>query len=105
MEIINTREKRRPVGQVGKPSNSNNKGTVMNTRIAIVLVCVSLRLGVPPQMPRNPVPLISWVTPPSTPPGGPDFTLGVNGSGFVAGSIVRWNGLNRATTFVSANQL
>ena len=29
----------------------------------------------------------------------------MNGSGFMAGSVVRWNGSNRPTTFVSATQL
>src|SRR5689334_7671656 len=33
------------------------------------------------------------------------FTLTVNGSGFVAGSIVNWNGSNRATTYVSGTQI
>jgi len=55
--------------------------------------------------PSNPVPLISWLTPPSTPPGGSGVTIAVYGSGFVPSSIVQWNGLERATTFVSANEL
>ncbi len=33
------------------------------------------------------------------------FTLTVNGTGFVAGSVVRWDGSARATTYVSGNQL
>jgi hypothetical protein len=37
--------------------------------------------------------------------GGVDLTLTVTGSNFVSGSVVRWNGLDRATTFVSATQL
>lgn len=37
--------------------------------------------------------------------GGPDFTLTVNGSNFVSNSVVRWEGLDRATTFVSNTQL
>ena len=32
-------------------------------------------------------------------------TKTVTGSGFVSGSVVRWNGANRTTTFVSATQL
>ena len=73
----------------------------------IFLAVVSLLLGTssPPQAPPNPVPIISWLTPPSTPPAGSALTLGVSGSGFVPGSTVLWNGLNLATTFVSANQL
>ena len=37
--------------------------------------------------------------------GDPDFTLTVNGSGFVYGSVVRWNGADRPTTLISASQL
>ncbi|MCI0400489.1 MAG: IPT/TIG domain-containing protein, partial [Gammaproteobacteria bacterium] len=33
------------------------------------------------------------------------FTLTVNGSNFINGSVVRWNGADRTTTFVSATQL
>jgi len=53
----------------------------------------------------NPVPTIASTTPAWVSSGGPAFTLTVDGSGFVAGSQVRWNGANRATTFVSATQL
>jgi hypothetical protein len=51
------------------------------------------------------VPVISSLSPVGTAVGGPAFTLTVNGSGFVASSVVRWNGANRPTTVVSANQL
>ena len=37
--------------------------------------------------------------------GGPAFTLTVNGSGFVPGSVVNWNGEERNTTFVNNSQL
>ena len=37
--------------------------------------------------------------------GGPAFTLTVNGSGFLSGATVLWNGANRTTTFVSGTQL
>jgi hypothetical protein len=53
----------------------------------------------------NPVPAISGLVPDSAQAGGPAFTLTVEGSGFVTGSVVRWNGANRPTTFVSATQL
>src|SRR5204862_8296925 len=43
--------------------------------------------------------------PDAIPPGGPRFTLTVNGTGFVSGSVVNWNGSARATTFVSSSQL
>ena len=34
-----------------------------------------------------------------------EFTLTVNGSNFVSGAVVRWNGVPRTTTFVSATQV
>lgn len=52
------------------------------------------------------VPTITNISPPSKVAGTGAFTLTVNGTGFVSGtSIVRWDGSNRATTFVSATQL
>jgi hypothetical protein len=54
---------------------------------------------------NNPVPTASSLSPTSTPAGGPAFTLTVNGTNFVGTSVVRWNGSNRTTTFVSATQL
>src|SRR5207249_3013407 len=53
----------------------------------------------------NPVPTISSLSPPSALAGGQGFNLTVNGSNFVSGSVVRWNGANRTTTFVSASQI
>src|SRR5207249_3666329 len=53
----------------------------------------------------NPVPTTTGLSPASAPAGGPGFTLTVNGSGFIPGSLVRWNGADRPTTFVSATQL
>ncbi|MBZ5705188.1 MAG: choice-of-anchor D domain-containing protein [Acidobacteriia bacterium] len=50
-----------------------------------------------------------WVSNPLVPtsaaPGGATFTLTVNGTGFVSGAIVNWNGIALATTFVSASKL
>ncbi len=37
--------------------------------------------------------------------GGPNFTLTVNGTNFVSGSTVRWNGADRTTTYVSPGRL
>ena len=53
----------------------------------------------------NPAPAITTLSPTSVIAGDPDFTLTVNGSGFVDGSVVRWNGSDRTTTFVGAGQL
>jgi len=54
----------------------------------------------------NPVPFLNNpLVPGATPPGGPAFTLTLNGAGFVANSVVNWNGSARATTFVSPTKL
>jgi hypothetical protein len=53
----------------------------------------------------NPVPVSTSLNPTSATAGGAAFTLTVNGSNFINGSVVRWNGANRTTTFVSATQL
>ena len=54
---------------------------------------------------QNPVPAITTISPTSATAGGAAFTLTVNGSNFINGSTVRWNGVARTTTFVSATQL
>jgi uncharacterized protein (DUF2141 family) len=52
------------------------------------------------------VPFINQpLVPDAVAPGGPDFTLTVNGTGFVSTSTVNWNGSALATTFVSGSQL
>jgi predicted phage baseplate assembly protein len=53
----------------------------------------------------NPVPVVTEFAPSAAPAGGPAFTLTVRGSGFLAGSEVRWDGSARPTTFVSATEL
>jgi subtilisin len=50
-------------------------------------------------------PVLGSLSPASAAIGGAAFTLTVNGSGFNAASVVRWNGADRATTFVSSAQL
>ncbi len=53
--------------------------------------------------------LVPFVNEPLVPsavaPGGPAYTLTVNGTGFVSGSTVNWNGTALATTFVDSSQL
>lgn len=54
----------------------------------------------------NPVPFINQpLVPDAIRPGGAGFSLTINGTGFVPGSIAKWNGSARATTFVSASRL
>jgi hypothetical protein len=51
------------------------------------------------------LPVVSAVSPASVTAGAASFVLTVTGSNFVSGSIVRWAGANRATTFVSSTQV
>ena len=50
-------------------------------------------------------PLLNSLTPNTTSAGSPAFTMLANGAGFVNGSVVTWNGVNRPTTFVNINRL
>ncbi len=54
----------------------------------------------------DPVPLINQpLVPPSAAPGSQGFTLTVNGTGFVSGAVVEWNGQPRSTQFISDTSL
>ncbi len=53
----------------------------------------------------NPVPVVSGVDPGSAIVGGPDLVLTVTGSNFLPSSVIQWNGVARATTFLGATQL
>ena len=54
----------------------------------------------------NPVPFINQpLSPAAMLPGGPGFTLTVNGTGFVSGAVVTWNSSARATSIVSESKL
>ncbi|MCE9557789.1 MAG: hypothetical protein K8R88_02445 [Armatimonadetes bacterium] len=53
----------------------------------------------------NPVPTLSIVSPTPIHVLSPSATLTVTGTNFVAGSVVRWNGSDRVTTFGSSTSL
>ncbi len=50
-------------------------------------------------------PVISSISPTSAEAASPSFTLVVTGTDFIKTSVVRWNGADRSTTFVSNTQL
>src|SRR5947209_5013661 len=58
---------------------------------------------------QNPVPFINNLSPVAAAPGGANFTLTVNGAGFVPGALVNWTkGASQTplvTTFVSGTKL
>ena len=72
-----------------------------------VALCALLAF-VPPLLGQtpNPVPFVNQpLVPTAVEPGGPDFTLTVNGTGFVPGATINWNDTPLATTFLSGSQL
>src|SRR5262249_14785196 len=55
---------------------------------------------------NNPIPYLQQrLVLDSAASGGAAFILTVNGTGFVSGAVVQWNGSARTTTFVNASQL
>ncbi len=55
---------------------------------------------------QNPVPYISQpLVPTAITPGGSSFALTINGTGFVPGTVVNWNGNPRPTTVVNGSQI
>jgi hypothetical protein len=54
---------------------------------------------------KNPVPVITGLSPDAVPMGAPAFALTVEGTGFVEGAAILWDGIERPTTFVNATQL
>jgi hypothetical protein len=82
------------------------RGYRHETAIAITLVLVAMLSHATPSLADNPVPIINQPLVPGTAaPGGGALTLTVNGTGFVSGSTVNWNGSPRPTTFVGSSQL
>ncbi|WP_169747156.1 IPT/TIG domain-containing protein [Edaphobacter aggregans] len=55
--------------------------------------------------PPNPVPTITSLSPATAAAGGSAFTLTVNGTNFVSGATVQWDGAARTTTVVSPTQV
>src|SRR5690242_7552695 len=77
-------------------------GFVALFSVVVLLTCLELSAAAQ----TNPAPLVNQpLVPASIAPGGPGFALIVNGSGFVSGSEVNWNGTSRPTSFVSSSQL
>jgi uncharacterized protein (TIGR03437 family) len=50
-------------------------------------------------------PAITSLAPGSVNPGGTAFSLTVTGSNFTSGTVIRWNGQSRSTTFVDASHV
>ncbi len=54
---------------------------------------------------NNPVPSLTGLSPASLTKGSPGITLTASGSNFVQGSVVRFNGVDAPTTYISSSQL
>ncbi|MGA8765187.1 MAG: FG-GAP-like repeat-containing protein [Candidatus Sulfotelmatobacter sp.] len=73
---------------------------------AAVLISLALFFSSASFAQSNPVPQIDLpLVPTSAAPRGPSFVLTINGTGFVSGAAVKWNGKTLATKFVSQTQL
>jgi YVTN family beta-propeller protein len=95
------------VTDAGDDSNGDTV-SVINTKTNAVTATITV--GRVPEgvagMQVFPIPLINQpLLPDTTPATGSEFTLKVNGTGFVPGSIVNWNGTALATAFVNGGQL
>ena len=53
----------------------------------------------------NPLPTLNTIVPASAASGGGPLTVTINGSNFISGAVVYFNGMDRATSFISPNQL
>jgi len=86
------------------------EGSILHRRNSvfplIVMVTMWLALGASAALAQNPLPLINApLSPGQKAPGAAAFTLTVNGTGFVSGATVNWNGNARTTTFVSSSKV
>jgi Bacterial Ig-like domain (group 3)/FG-GAP-like repeat/FG-GAP repeat len=76
-----------------------------NSLLSLICLSALLAFSIAAQA-QGPVPFIDLpLVPDAKAPGGTDFTLRVNGTGFISGSVVDWNGSPRDTTFVNSSQL
>jgi hypothetical protein len=64
-----------------------------------------LRSSVVSSQSGNPTPTLASISPASANASGPAFTLTVNGSGFLSGSVIEWNQAPLTTTYVNSQQL
>jgi hypothetical protein len=92
-----------PVGQQGVAFTSTTAGTVTVTAVTngVQGLSNSIAVAFSASPANNPIPTLSAIAPTSIGAGSPGFSLVVTGANFVAGSIVRWNGSDLATTYGS----
>jgi len=74
------------------PAPGGGASTSLNFTISTVII-------------NNPVPVLTAINPNTIAAGSPGFTLTANGTGFINGSVINWNGTSLVTTYISALQL
>jgi hypothetical protein len=82
---------------------SHRRNSVLTLTVIAMMV---LAMGASAALAQNALPLINApLSPGDKAPGSAAFTLTVNGTGFVSGATVNWNGNARTTTFVSSSKV
>jgi uncharacterized protein (TIGR03437 family) len=76
-----------------------------NTRSCILRICVVVVAAVCAVAIASAAPTLTGCSPGGATAGGPAFTFTVQGTGFVSGAAIVWNGSPLTTTFVSSTQL
>ena len=85
-----------------RPRIIRTRSSVLSTLFSLLIVVLLL----PTTAFANPVPFVNQpLVPTAVAPGGAQFTLTVNGTGFVNGAAVNWNGAALTTTYVSGSEL
>ncbi len=90
-------------GQQADPADYRNIGNTIKIRVGASTSFAEVRYTF--NTVNNPVPALASLSPVSATAGSAGFTLTLDGSNFINGSVVQWNGSNRTTTFVSAARL
>ena len=93
------------VGTVTKASSPTVASGKVISESPIAGTTVSSGSAVNLVVSNGPVPVTTSLSPSTAALGGPTFTLTVNGSNFVQGATVNWNGSPLTTTYVSATEL
>src|SRR5579863_3542971 len=71
-----------------------------------VAFLIVISFSAPTAAQSNPVPFLNQaLSPVSTQPGSPEFTLTVGGTGFASSAVVNWNGSSRLTEVISSSLL
>jgi hypothetical protein len=86
-----------------RPATPFRPGVVLFAVLSSVAACAGSESTEPQKNP--PPPNVRTVVPTPLPAGGDAITITITGSGFVANSSVRWNGVEHATEFVNATTL